>query len=80
MSALPQRVPFEVKWGDADRLFSKPRVLPYRIIGKRPPRKGEYYLSGAIPAAYIAPNDLTTAYLIVEPVEPKPCPTCGHID
>ena len=33
----------------------------------RPPRKGEWYLSGAIPAAYKAPNDLTTAYRIVTP-------------
>lgn len=30
----------------------------------RPPRKGEYYLSGAIVAAYRAPNDLSTAYWI----------------
>lgn len=31
---------------------------------KRPPRKGEFYLSGAIPVAYRAPNDLDTPYLI----------------
>lgn len=35
---------------------------------KRPPRKGEWYLSGAIPAAYRAPNDLSTPYIILEPV------------
>lgn len=30
----------------------------------RCPRKGEWYLSGAIIEAYKAPNDLTTAYPI----------------
>lgn len=30
----------------------------------RAPRKGEWYVSGAIPAAYRAPNDLTTEYHI----------------
>jgi hypothetical protein len=41
---------------------------------KRCPRKGEYYLSGAIPAAYCAKNDLTSEYFICVPVnqEPKP--------
>ena len=49
---------------------------------KRAPKKGEWYLSGAIIAAYRAPNDLLTEYhiarlvkvrretrLIVEPLE-----------
>jgi hypothetical protein len=31
---------------------------------KRPPRAGEWYLSGARPAAYRAPNDLSSAYHI----------------
>jgi hypothetical protein len=35
----------------------------------RAPRKGEYYLSGAIPEAYLAPNDLSTAYAILREVE-----------
>lgn len=35
---------------------------------KRPPRKGEWYLSGAIVSAYRAPNDLDTPYLIATPV------------
>jgi len=42
----------------------------YRIIGKRAPRRGEFYLSGAIPAAYRAPNDLTMVFQIVEPLAP----------
>ena len=37
------------------------------MIGRiRPPKKGEWYLSGAIPAAYRAPNDLTTSYHIMK--------------
>ena len=40
-------------------------VRAVRAGGKeRPPKKGEFYLSGAIPAAYRAPNDLDTPYLI----------------
>ena len=31
---------------------------------KRPPKSGEWYLSGAIIEAYRAPNDLSTPYLI----------------
>ena len=40
----------------------------YRMVGFRPPRRGEYYLSGAIVEAWRAPNDLTTAYHVVEPL------------
>lgn len=33
---------------------------------KRPPRKGEWYLSGAIIEAYRAPNDLTQSFHIAK--------------
>ncbi len=33
---------------------------------KRCPKKGEYYLSGAVVMAYKAPNDLSTEFLIAE--------------
>lgn len=39
---------------------------------KRPPKRGEWFLSGAIVEAYKAPNDLTHPHLIavlVQPVE-----------
>lgn len=39
----------------------------YRILGFRPPRKGEFYLSGAIVEAYRARNDLMATYTVVEP-------------
>lgn len=38
---------------------------------KRAPKKGEWYLSGAVIEAYRAPNDLTTAYHIAELVDTK---------
>lgn len=41
----------------------------YRRCGKDFPKRGEYYLSGAIPQAYKAPNDLTTKYEIVQPIQ-----------
>lgn len=34
----------------------------------RCPKKGEYFLSGAIPVAYKAPNDLSTEYFIAIPL------------
>ena len=35
----------------------------------RCPKKGEYFISGAIPTAYRAANDLTTPYYIATIVE-----------
>lgn len=46
------------------------RPLKARATGeKRPPRKGEWYLSGAQVEAYRAPNDLSTPHHIAEIVE-----------
>jgi hypothetical protein len=39
-----------------------------RVIEFRPPKKGEFYLSGAIVQAFKAPNDLDSSYWIVEPI------------
>lgn len=38
----------------------------YFAVGFHCPKKGEYFVSGAKPQAYEAPNDLSTEYLIVE--------------
>ena len=35
----------------------------------RPPLKGEWFLSGAIVAAYQAPNDLSTKYWIAKEIK-----------
>lgn len=35
---------------------------------KRPPKKGEFFISGAIPEVYQAPNDLSYEYHIAVPV------------
>ena len=40
----------------------------YRKRGFRAPKKGEWYLSGAIVEAYQAPNDLSMEFQIVEKV------------
>jgi len=37
----------------------------------RPPKKGEWYISGAIPEAYYVRNDLSTAFYIAKIVEIK---------
>lgn len=50
-----------------------------RVLAFRPPKKGEYYLSGAIVTAYRAPNDLSTPYWVCEPInEPPPEPVHLH--
>lgn len=36
---------------------------------QRKPKKGEFYLSGAIAFAYLAPNDLTSEYFIAVPIK-----------
>jgi len=62
------------RWNLPDRLnFAesgfRPALRDYRVLGFRPPRAGEYYLSGAIVAAYRAPSDLSDAYLVVQPIK-----------
>lgn len=48
-------------------------LFEYTTQAFRPPKKGEYYLSGAIVAAYRAPNDLSSPYWVVVPNhEPVP--------
>ena len=42
------------------------RATPVRQ-GFRNPRKGEFYLSGAVVQAWKAPNDLGTPYHVVTP-------------
>lgn len=49
-------------------LFLGSRRQHYQATGEfRPPRKYEYYLSGAVIEAYQAPNDLSTSYWIAKP-------------
>lgn len=55
---LPDKI--SVSEGYPSKWFS------YRVLGFRPPKKGEYYLSGAVPAAYKAPSDLLSVYLVIE--------------
>ncbi len=52
--------------------FGKPEF--FRWSGeKRSPKKGEFFLSGAIPEVYRAPNDLAPmVYHIMEPVKLEP--------
>jgi len=57
---LPDAVEFEGRYDVAYPRFS------FVVLGFRKPKKGEHYLSGAIPHAYIAPNDLSTEYLVVQ--------------
>ena len=49
-----------------------------KVIGFRPPLKGEYYLSGAVVEAYKAKNNLTYSYWIVEPLTIDPTPVDLH--
>jgi hypothetical protein len=41
----------------------------YEVLGFRPPKKGEFYLSGAKLMAYKAPNNLSYSFLVVKPIE-----------
>lgn len=64
--ALPQTLRFEKLGKIGDRTIGGAECF-YRKIAVRHPKKGEYYVSGAEPMAYLAPNDLTSCYLIVVP-------------
>jgi hypothetical protein len=64
--------------GEWDHLHGKRRYI--RTGEYRPPRAGEYYLSGAVPTAYRAPNDLSDHFYIMRPATPAEsrCPCCGQ--
>lgn len=54
------------------------RNRKYKATGEfRCPRKGEAYLSGAIVAAYVAPNDIDSPYWIAARVEMIRCSCCN---
>lgn len=58
-------LPFNERIALAD--FGGARSLGAVRTGEfRPPKRGEWYLSGAIPAAYKAPNDLSSPYHILK--------------
>jgi hypothetical protein len=61
---LPAIVPFEGIQARGALLGAR---MFYRKVAYRAPLKGEWYLSGAIVQAYRAPNDLLSAYWVVEP-------------
>lgn len=54
-------------------MFDNSRKVAVKTDEFRPPRKGEYYLSGAGPIAYLAYHDLSDSFrimrLIDKPVE-----------
>jgi len=55
---IPTALPFEYKM----YAFDTPEF--------REPKKGEYFISGAKPELYKAPNDLSTKYLTVTKIYP----------
>lgn len=60
----PKYFPF-----DTSMLFHSPRRVAVKTGDYRPPKKGEWFLSGAKPMAYNAPNDLSQSYHIMEIIE-----------
>lgn len=57
---------------------SPEKTIKFKATGDfRQPLKGEYYLSGAIIAAYRAPNRLASCYWIAKEVEMVVCKHCG---
>lgn len=45
----------------------RPNNCEYDVLGFRAPKKGEWYLSGARPSMYQAPNDLSMVFLVCKP-------------
>lgn len=55
--------------------------MRYQWTGeKRPPKAGEYYLSGSVITAYKSLGDMSYPYHIAKAVDPKPCPCCGKME
>jgi len=55
-------LPDMVVWGGP---YFSPTNWEYEVLGFRPPRKGELYLSGAPIEVYDAPHDLGDSYLVI---------------
>lgn len=64
--ALPSTLRFEDLSRPGERVIGG-AICFYEIVGKRRPKKGEWYASGAIPMAYRAKADLGSEYLVVRP-------------
>lgn len=75
--SLPEFVRFENLSKPGERIVGGAQAY-YKVLGKRPPQMGEWYLSGAIPMAYQAKANLTSAYLVVEPTH-FATPARGHV-
>lgn len=62
------------------RLMHKKR---FRWNGeKRPPRKGEWFLSGSLIEAYYSPSDMTEhgyPHFIAVETDERCCPRCGQL-
>jgi len=60
--------------------LSQQKDLRGKLTGEfRAPKKGEWYLSGAIPECYQAPNDLSIKFNIVKIVTTKTTITTGEV-
>jgi hypothetical protein len=55
----------EARQADGEKIY-RLRGKSYKKIGYRFPKKGEYFLSGAILAAHEAYNDMSTKYIVVK--------------
>lgn len=66
--AYKAKVPKSVQLIDKIESSISNPIKEIKAIAYRNPKKGEYYLSGAWPKAYKAPNDLSSAYIIVKVV------------
>ncbi len=64
--ALPTTLRFEDLGRPGERVIGG-AVCFYEVVGKRAPKKGEWFISGAIPVAYKAKNDLVSEYLVARP-------------
>lgn len=67
----------ESLFADKSRLFPfgdnlMTRQVLIEKVGQRIIKKGEFYLSGAIPTVYRAPNDFSEPVMVVKAFKPGP--------
>lgn len=58
---------YSIGWAERDGILIRAQMTG--VV--RPPKKGEWYISGAKPVAYKAPNDLTQKHVLAELVRVK---------
>lgn len=65
---LPRTVPVKDALFDINGDYVTHKTIFYKVLGYRPIKKGEWFLSGAVVEAYMAKSDSDSPVLVIQPI------------